>query len=196
MSNSIKYSIIEWTDEFMKQAMEYDQLDIRIHELEKVMKTERNRRLYERYQAIMLHLKGYTNIKIAEIIGRSNLTIGTYIKRYQAAGIDGLQIAYSPGAPRRLTPEQEERIYEVVVHHTPAELGLKSEMNWTAPLLREWIYREWNILYKDRAVLNILHRLGFSHTRPTYTLEKADEQKQQAFRETFKAYKKTRKWGN
>ncbi|HFJ9287370.1 TPA: hypothetical protein ACGW44_005399 [Bacillus toyonensis] len=28
----------------------------------------------------MLYLKGYTNIKIAEIIGRSNLTIGTYIK--------------------------------------------------------------------------------------------------------------------
>ncbi|CCW04768.1 MULTISPECIES: hypothetical protein [Bacillus] len=31
------------------------------------MKKEKNRRLYERYQAIMLHLKGYTNIKIAEI---------------------------------------------------------------------------------------------------------------------------------
>ncbi|MBJ8024994.1 helix-turn-helix domain-containing protein [Bacillus cereus] len=84
-----------------------------------------------------------------------------------------------------MTLEQEERIYEVVVHHTPSELGLKSEMNWTAPLLREWIYREGNIIYKDRAILNILHRLGFSHTSPTYTLEKADEQKQQAFRETF-----------
>lgn len=51
----------------MKRAMEYNQLEIRIHELEKVMKKEKNRRLYERYQAIMLHLKGYTNIKIAEI---------------------------------------------------------------------------------------------------------------------------------
>ncbi|WP_423743056.1 helix-turn-helix domain-containing protein, partial [Bacillus cereus] len=108
----------------MKRNQEYNQLEIRIHELEKVMKKEKNRRLYERYQAIMLHLKGYTNIKIAEIIGRSNLTIGTYIKRYQAAGIAGLEISYSPGAPRRLTPEQEDRIYEIVVHDTPAELGL------------------------------------------------------------------------
>ncbi|MGR5965931.1 helix-turn-helix domain-containing protein [Bacillus cereus] len=57
----------------------------------------------------MLHLKGYTNIKIAEIIGRSNLTIGTYVKRYQGTGIAGLELSYSPGAPRRLTPEQEER---------------------------------------------------------------------------------------
>ncbi|PFB53338.1 hypothetical protein CN404_15370 [Bacillus thuringiensis] len=51
----------------MKQAMEYDQLEIRIHELEKVMREENNRRLYERYQAIILYLKGYTNIKTAEI---------------------------------------------------------------------------------------------------------------------------------
>ncbi len=179
----------------MKRAMKYDHLDARINELEQCMKNEKNRRLYERYQAIMLHLKGYTNIKIAEIIGRSNLTIGTYVKRYQETGIAGLELSSSPGAPRRLTPEQEERISEIVLHHTPAELGLKPEMNWTAPLLREWIYREWNIIYKDRAVLNILHRLGFSHTRPTYTLEKADEQKQQVFRETFETYKKTRKWG-
>ena len=190
------YSTIEWTDGFMKRSMEYDQLEIRIHELEKMIKKEKNGRLYERYHAIMLHLKGYTNIKIAEMVSRSNLTIGTYIKRYQAGGIAGLKISYSPGAPRRLSPEKEERIYEVIVHYTPAEMGLKSEMNWTAPLLREWIYREWNIIYKDRAVLNILHGLGFSHTRPTYILEKADKQKQQVFRETFETYKKTRKWGN
>jgi len=196
LSNSIKYSTIEWTDMFMKRAMKYDHLETRMKDLEKIMKKEKNRRLYERYQAIMLHLKGYTNIKIAEIIGRSNLTIGTYVKRYQEVGIAGLEISYSPGAPRRLTPEQEERIYEIVIHHTPAKFGIKSEMNWTAPLLREWIYREWGIVYKDRAVLNILHRLGFSHTRATYTLEKADEQKQQSFRETFETYKKTRKWGN
>ncbi|WP_423747933.1 terminase gpP N-terminus-related DNA-binding protein [Bacillus cereus] len=53
------------------------------------MKKEKNRRLYERYQAILLHLKGYTNIQIAKIIGRSNVTIGTYVKRYQQARIAG-----------------------------------------------------------------------------------------------------------
>ncbi|MGU3443202.1 hypothetical protein ACLBXI_25410 [Bacillus cereus] len=51
----------------MKQAMKYDYLEARMKDLEQVMKKEKNRRLYERYQAIMLHLKGYTNIKIAEI---------------------------------------------------------------------------------------------------------------------------------
>ena len=35
------YSTIEWTDGFMKRSMEYDQLEIRIHELEKMIKKEK-----------------------------------------------------------------------------------------------------------------------------------------------------------
>ncbi|MGH0945520.1 hypothetical protein ACQVTS_31705 [Bacillus mycoides] len=58
MSNSIKYSTIEWTDRFMKRAMKYDHLEARMKDLEQVMKKEKNRRLYEHYQAIVLHLKG------------------------------------------------------------------------------------------------------------------------------------------
>ncbi|MGU3443777.1 terminase gpP N-terminus-related DNA-binding protein [Bacillus cereus] len=65
----------------MKRAMEYDQLEIRIHELEKVMK--KYCLSYERYQAIMLHLRGYTNIKITEIIGRSNFTIERFCFKVQ-----------------------------------------------------------------------------------------------------------------
>ena len=54
----------------MKRTMNHDHLEVRIQDLEHVMKKEKNRRLYERYQAIILHLKGYTNIQIAEIIRR------------------------------------------------------------------------------------------------------------------------------
>ena len=63
-------------------------------------------------------------------------------------------------------------------------------MNWTSPLVREWILREFGIVYADRGVLKLLHRLGFSHTRPTYTLAKADPAKQEAFRATFQDVKK------
>ncbi|MHB0801332.1 hypothetical protein PVK73_17075 [Bacillus thuringiensis] len=51
----------------MKQIINHDHLEVRIQDLENVMKKEKNRRLYERYQAILLHLKGYKNIQIAEI---------------------------------------------------------------------------------------------------------------------------------
>jgi putative transposase len=35
-----------------------------------------------------------------------------------------------------------------------------------------------------------MHRLGFSFTRPTYTLEKADLEKQEKFKQDFKDIKK------
>jgi len=180
----------------MKRSVPYKNLDERLQEVENAMQQEKDRRLYERYQAISLHLKGYTNTDIAQILCRTNVTIGTYVKQYKQCGLAGLAMSYSPGAPRRLTPEQEEAIRKLILHKTPADAGLKASMNWTAPLLKEWIKREFDIPYKDRAVLNILERLGFSHTRPTYTLAKADPNKQQAFRETFDTYKKTREWGN
>lgn len=174
----------------MKRSVPYQNVEQRLQEVENAIKQEKDRRLYERYQAVSLHLKGYTNKDIAEILCRTNVTIGTYVKRYKKLGIAGLCMSYSPGAPRRLTPEQEEAVRELLLHQTPQDVELKMTMNWTAPLLKEWIKREYGVVYKDRAVLNILERLGFSHTRPTYTLAKADQKKQQLFRETFDLYKK------
>ena len=84
----------------MKQIINHDHLEVRIQDLENIMKKEKNRRLYERYQAILLHLKGYKNIQIAEIIGRSNVTIGTYVKRYQQS--ESLVSKYL--IPRRTAP--------------------------------------------------------------------------------------------
>ena len=40
------------------------------------------------------------------------------------------------------------------------------------------------ISYSKRGALWLLHSLGFSCTRPTYTLANADPQKQEAFKKT------------
>jgi len=39
-------------------------------------------------------------------------------------------------------------------------------------------------------MLNLFERLGLSYIRPTYTLEKADPEKQEKFRQTFEVLKK------
>ena len=172
----------------------YENLQQRLEEIQQALKTEKNVRLYQRYQVIQLHLQGYVYREIADLVNLNANTISIYVKKYQAHGLTGLQLSHSPGAPRRLTPEQEDQVREMILHQTPADVGLKTDMNWTSPLLREWIQREFDVQYADRGVLNLLHRLGFSHTRPTYTLAKADPVKQEAFRATFLDVKKTRKW--
>ena len=40
-------------------------------------------------------------------------------------------------------------------------------------------------------MLQVLHRLNLSYTRPTYTLEKADIEKQENFKQDFEVLKKS-----
>ena len=60
-----------------------------------------------------------------------------------------------------------------------------------------FIEREWHKTYTLRGVSILLHDLGLSHTKPTYTLANADPVKQKQFiEETFPALKKTDVRGN
>ncbi|WP_036634200.1 helix-turn-helix domain-containing protein, partial [Paenibacillus alginolyticus] len=72
-------------------------------EIEALMKKEKDRRMFERYQAIYLQLKGKNALEISEIIGRTERTVYKYMRAYREAGIAGLQMNYSTGAPERLT---------------------------------------------------------------------------------------------
>ena len=71
----------------------------------------------------------------------------------------------------------EAKVHKIVVLKVPKDVGFPVEMNWTAPLVKEWIEQEFGIKFSVRGVLRLLHSLGLSCTRPTYSLAKADSQK-------------------
>jgi len=155
------------------------------------MRETKNRRLYERYQAIYLWLNGYKQKEIAHIIQRDVSTIREYRKAYEAGGISALEMGHSSGKPPKLSAEQRAILAEMLASKTPAEMGFPTTANWTLSLIVQWVEREWQISYSLRGMSFVLHHLGFSHTRPTYTLEKADVAKQKEFVEqTFPALKK------
>jgi len=146
------------------------------------MKSCKDRRMFERYQAIKLYLKGTHILGISEIIGRSVPTIYSYINNYRENGIEGLVMKPPPGRPSLLSEEQKQRVYNLIINQTPEEVGFRAEMNWTSPLVREWIRREWDIKYSDRGMRSLMYSLNLSYTRPTYTLKKADPAKQEEFK--------------
>jgi len=165
-----------------------------IEELQLAMHQTKERRLFERYQAVCLHLKGQTNVAIADIIQRNPITIGNYVKAYHKEGIQGLRLGYSTGKPSRLSPEQRATLHETIATKVPSDVGFPATSNWTLTIIVQWVESEWAISYSLRGMSKVLKRMGFSHTRPTYTLEKADPTKQQIFiDETFPALKKTLK---
>lgn len=153
-------------------------------EIEKAMKETKERRMFERYQTLYLHLQGTSAKQIASIINRSASTVRSYIKAYDEAGLSGLDINHSPGAPVRLTKEQQEKLKRTIVESVPHDVGFTARYNWTLELIAAFIKREFGPSYSLRGISKMMHRQGLSYTKPTYTLAAADEKKQRHYTET------------
>ena len=168
-----------------------EDIPVALAELQVAMKKQKGTTLYTRYQAIFMMLSGESYEKIATYTGLSLATLFNYRKAYCEKGVTGLERKKSPGRTSFLTPEQEQQVVQTVVECTPKDIGFPVEMNWTAPLIRQWIERTFEVSYSDRGTRALLYRLNLSYTKPTYTLEKADATKQVVFRESFEQVKKT-----
>lgn len=142
-------------------------------ELQQAMKKAKNRRLFERYQAVYLYLKGYTMKETGQIIGRSRETVSTYISAYKKEGIAGLTLGHSSGKPRRLNPNQEATLVEVVTEKNPADVQISEQEHWTLALMIKYVEREWGYTYSLRGMSLLLKRLGLVYKRPRYTMEKS-----------------------
>jgi putative transposase len=108
--------------------------------------------------------------------------------------LDGLEIGQSPGAPRKLTEQQEHKLVQVVAYQTPHDVGYDNHYNWKLSIMTDFIEKEWGETYtlRGRGVSRLLEDLGLSYTRPTYTLKKADPEKQEEFEtKTFPSLKKS-----
>ncbi|CAM4378410.1 helix-turn-helix domain-containing protein [Paenibacillus alkaliterrae] len=114
--------------------------------------------MHERYQTILLDLHGVSKKDTSKIIGRSLSTVYNYINAYRQEGIQGLRIETPPGRQRFLNAEQEQRVYQTIVNQTPADVGFPAKMNWTSPIIRKWIEREFGVLYSDRGTRELLYR--------------------------------------
>ncbi len=160
-----------------------------IQKITRLMKKMKKSKMYTRLLVIKLALQGKSYIEILETTGISEPTIADYIKKFREKGLVGLKIKRSSGRPSRLTKEQEETLYKIIVNDYPIDHGFEAKMNWTVRIIRELIEKKFEIKFSPSGTRNILHRLNLSYTTPTYTLAKADPQKQEEFKEKFEVLK-------
>ena len=150
--------------------------NLALQEVEKRLKSEQSRRMFERYQTVRLALLGYSHLQIATIIGRSERTVSTYLHCYEESGLDGLQIRFAPGRLEGLTKEQQAQLKQTIMDALPHEVGFIAKFNWTLELICEYIKREYEVSYSIRGASKLMHRLGLSYTKPTYTLAATDKE--------------------
>jgi len=159
--------------------------------IRKLMRATKSAVMHRKYLVISLHMRGYTNRKIAGIVTLDEHTVGIYINTYKMHGTEALIPKKSSGPPCYLNEDQEQQLYTTISTKTPEDVGFDGIKNWTAKLACGWVKREFDVTYSVNGMLDMFHRLKLSYTRPTYVLAKADPEKQKKFKEDFEGVKKT-----
>jgi len=167
----------------------YSKADIK--EMKWLLRKTKDTVLYRKYQSILLHMKGYNNTKIAELVEVDRKTVGRYIQQFKEGGLVALVPKKSTGRPRFLDKFQEQELYVTIGNNTPEDAGFDGIKNWTAKIACEWVFRKFGVHYSINGMLEMFHRLNLSYTRPTYVLAKADTAKQAQFMADFDDIKKT-----
>jgi transposase len=124
---------------------------------------------------IMMCLDGHGVLEIERLLKINKTTIGKYIKKFNCGGLEELlKYGKSSGAPCKLSESEQVLFYETVLS-TPKDANCGKSVNWTSKLLQEFITKTFNKTMTAVGVQIMLHRMGFSFTRPTYTLARADK---------------------
>jgi transposase len=167
----------------------YTKADIK--EMKRLLRKTKDTVIYRKYHSVVLHMKGYNNVKIAELVDVDRKTVGRYVQQFKEGGIESLVPKKSTGRPRLLDKFQEQELYVTISNHTPEDVGFDGIKNWTAKIACEWVFRKFGVRYSINGMLEMFHRLNLSYTRPTYVLAKADPVKQAQFMADFEDIKKT-----
>lgn len=161
-----------------------------------LLRRERNKntakKAYVKITVIMMCWKGKSALEISKDLELDIHTVTKYIHNFNEGGLERLlNYNKSPGRPSKLS-EQEQEFCKEMFSLNPEEIDFAIDVNWNSRIMQDFIKEEFGKELHRSTIQRMLAKMGFSYTRPTYTLAKADEKKQQEFEEKFDDLKKNR----
>lgn len=124
---------------------------------------------------VMLCMDGHGVLEIKRLLNLSDKTVSKYIRLFNEGGLEELlKYGKGSGKPPKLSEQERELLAEKILS-TPKESGCGESANWTSKLVQEFIKNEFGKEMGLTGIQALLHRMGFSFTRPTYTLARADK---------------------
>ncbi len=148
------------------------------------LKTMRNR-IEDNYSrgiltAVLLRIQGYNNKYIASDIQKSLQTVITYLKNWNKLGLKSL-IDNRGGSESSFTAEMKQDLIVTLNTSTPNKYDLIGN-NWTTPLLAQYIYQEYGVLYSDETIRRILKNENYTFKRAQPKPTKANTLEKEAFK--------------
>jgi transposase len=126
-----------------------------------------------RLPAWHLRQKGWPQRHIAEALGVSAAAVSQWLKRARQDGPQALRHRPSPGAPRRLAPEQLAHLPDLL-HRGPAASGVRGQV-WTRKRVAEVIRVACGVVYHPTHVGRLLNALRWSPQKPMRRARQRDE---------------------
>lgn len=164
-----------------------------MEQLQKQEKAISKASMAKRVAVIRLIMQGYYAIQVAELLNLHRETVSEYVKKFNTGGMDALlHRDYAPGLSPYLQKEEEQEVCRMLTSSTPAEEGYGCETSWDTRILQEVLEDKFSVSMSRGGIAHMLHRWGFSYTQPTYTLKKADSEKQANFQRQLTVIKKKR----
>lgn len=143
------------------------------NELNDLYRTTTVPRLRTRAQIILLAVeKQLVAREIAEIVRMSDQAVRTWLKRYQAEGVEGLKDMPRPGTPTKVTPEYIDRLV-AVVRRRPRSLDLPFSL-WTLQRLADYMADETGIRVEPETVRIYLRKAEIVLSRPQHKISSPD----------------------
>ena len=149
-------------------------------ELEASYRDCKDAKLRTRMLAVLQTWDGKPSLETAKDIRMSATNIRKWVHRYNEYGIAGLIDTRHSNRKSYLSPEQKQAVIEAL-QKSPHECGF-NKSNWTMPLLKRWINKQWGINYKASRLYKLVHKFGFTLQRPKKQSRNANKEKQEQFK--------------
>ncbi len=140
-----------------------------VKELKNLHRQTVNANVRSRCDMILLSNEGLSPPQIAQRVRFSHDTVSRYIARYEAEGISGLLTKPRSGRPRKVTPDYEAALLELVAQ-VPREAGMRFS-NWTTANLATELAKRTGIEISPRQVETYLKRHDWRLRRPVRTVK-------------------------
>ena len=134
-------------------------------------KHDKNPRLRERLQCLLLKDRGLTNGEVAAMLLVVPETITDWLNLYADGGVEALCRLETGGSDGFLTGEQI----------TLLQTELDKHMFQTAKQVAAWVQEQFAVTYSERGMRALLNRLGYSRQKAHLVPAQADVEAQAAF---------------
>jgi transposase len=142
-------------------------------ELADLYRTTRDVRLRTRAQMVLLAAEQQLPASaIAPIVRESEETVRRWLKRYQAAGLEGLRDQHRGGRPATVTDAYREQLL-YAVRRRPRSLDQPYSL-WTLQRLADYLAEQTGIRVEDETVRLHLKAAGIVLSRPQHTISSPD----------------------